>query len=619
MKKTIRQLALVLLDSVLIQASIYLCFMLRFDGQMTSSIAAGYIDNYIQWGVAITLVKLAVFSMFQLYNSLWRYASVEELIQVVLASFFGTLAFFALLYFVQLPMPRSIVIMSGVLDLIFLGSVRFGYRAIRTVRDYGFNNITKKLHDQRILIIGAGEAGVAIAKEIKGQEHNRHAVVGFIDDDVSKQGRLINGINVLGDRYDIVRVAHQQNIDEIIIALPTSDRHTIKEIVDISTQTKCKLRILPSLSDLINGKVSVDAIRKVEIDDLLGRDEINLTECGYLELIEGKVVLVTGAGGSIGSEIVRQVLRHNPKQVILFDIYENNLYNLQQSLLREMVQPPIHSIIGSVRDVDRIEEVMATYKPQLVFHAAAHKHVPLMENSPKEAIKNNIFGTYNVISSAQKHGVERFVQISTDKAVNPTNVMGATKRACEILVQAMNGLSSTELIAVRFGNVLGSDGSVIPLFKKQIADGGPVTVTHKDIIRYFMTIPEATRLVIQAGTIGKGGEIFVLDMGEPVRIYDLAEKMIKLSGFEPHRDIEIEITGLRPGEKLYEELLIDDRHTISTELPKIFIETTLPLEWMQVKEDLDGLSTALGTEDNLGIKYALAQMVRSYRMGQEIL
>lgn len=614
MKKIARQVALVLLDSIMIQISIFLCFMLRFDGQLDLPVAAIYIDNYIQWSLAITLVKLMVFAFFQLYNSLWRYASMEELIQVFLASVFGTTAFFTLLYFVHLPMPRSVVIMSGILDMLFLGTVRFAYRAFRTVKDYGFNNFTKRMHNQRILIIGAGEAGVAIAKEIKGQDLNRSAIIGFIDDDSTKMGRLINGVPVLGDRYDIIRTVNAHRVDEIIIALPSGDKRIMNEIISICTQTKCKLKILPSLSDLINGQVTINAIRNVEIDDLLGRDEVNLSEHSYMKVIAGKTVLVTGAGGSIGSELVRQILRHKPKLIVLLDIFENNLYHLQQTLIREFVNPPIDVQIGSVRDLSRIDEIMQRFHPQLVFHAAAHKHVPLMEASPKEAIKNNIFGTFNVITCAQKYKVERFVQISTDKAVNPTNVMGATKRACEMLVQAMNDLSSTELIAVRFGNVLGSEGSVIPLFKKQIADGGPVTVTHRDIIRYFMTIPEATRLVIQAGSIGKGGEVFVLDMGEPVRIYDLAEKMIKLSGFEPHQDIEIKLTGLRPGEKLYEELLIDDQHTISTELDKIFIETTLPLEWKDINANLERLKLSLEYDDDNSVKSVLADMVKTYKV-----
>ncbi len=611
MEKGRRQFALIILDILLIQVGVLFCFLLRFDGKLSTEPAASYLMVYFKWAILITVVKIGVYAMFQLYNSLWRYASVEELIQVVLAALFGVFSFFAVLYVLDITLPRSIVILSGIMDMLLLGAVRFGYRALRIVKDYGASGLIKRFHDKRILIVGAGVAGATLAKEIKNQASGRDLIVGFIDDDVTKQGRLINGITVLGDRFDILRAVIDHKVDEIIIALPSGNHSVIKEVVNICTQAHCRLRILPSLDELLSGQVTVNAIRNVEIDDLLGRDVINLDETAYARLIFGKIVMVTGAGGSIGSEIVRQVLKHKPAKVLMIDIYENNLYNLQQELLRELADAPLEVLIASVRDCKRIDELMERYRPQIIFHAAAHKHVPLMETSPKEAIKNNIFGTLNLITTAQKYEVERFVQISTDKAVNPTNVMGATKRACEMLIQAMNGLSRTELIAVRFGNVLGSDGSVIPLFKKQIADGGPVTVTHKDIIRYFMTIPEATRLVIQAASLGKGGEIFVLDMGEPIRIYELAEKMIRLSGFEPHRDIEIKVTGLRPGEKLFEELLIDDQHTVSTELDKIFVEKTTPLDWPNVSQEIANLKEALEHSENQA-KIALSDMVKTY-------
>ena len=462
------------------------------------------------------------------------------------------------------------------------------------------------------MIIGAGQAGRTIIKELTTSSHiNNSNVACIVDDNQSKVGRILEGIPIVGNRADIPEMAKKYNINKIIYAIPDSSGRTRKEILNICSKTGCEIQVVPGIYQLVNGEVSVSKLRKVEIQDLLGRDPINVNIDEILRYIGGKVIMVTGGGGSIGSELCRQIAKSNPKQLIIFDIYENNAYDIQMELKRKYPDLDLITLIGSVRNTARLDYVLGTYHPELIFHAAAHKHVPLMEESPNEAIKNNVFGTYKMAQAADKYGVKKFVLISTDKAVNPTNIMGASKRLCEMVVQMMNRESKTEFVAVRFGNVLGSNGSVIPLFKKQIADGGPITLTHPDIIRYFMTIPEAVSLVLQAGYYAKGGEIFVLDMGEPVKIADMARNLIRLSGLEPDVDIKIKYIGLRPGEKLFEELLMDEEGLKETENKMIHIGKPISMDDEKFKEQLAALEKAY-KEEAPNMKDIVAEIVPTY-------
>lgn len=465
-----------------------------------------------------------------------------------------------------------------------------------------------------VLIIGAGYAGRDIIKSIKQTMNEKYNIVGIIDDDKSKLNCSINGIDVIGNRNQIVNICNKKEIDEIFFAISKIDKKKKKEILEICQETGKKIRILPTTEDIIRNKNMYQNLREVDIEDILGRDPVKLDNKKIGTLIEGKTILITGAGGSIGSELCRQIIKYNPSRMVLFDIYENNLYDIELELKSIYKHIEIDAIVGSVRDLKKLESVFETYNPYLVFHAAAHKHVPLMENSPLEAIKNNVFGTYNVANCADKYKARKMILISTDKAVNPTNIMGATKRLCEMIIQVKNKTSKTEYAAVRFGNVLGSNGSVVPLFKKQIAEGGPVTVTHKDIIRYFMTIPEAAQLVLQAMSYAKGGEIFVLDMGEPVKIYDLAVSLIKLSGYEPDIDIPIVFTGLRPGEKLYEELLMKEEGLQKTENKKIFIGEPTQLDEKDILEKLAKLKKLIENEETPieEIKDTIQEVVPTY-------
>ena len=461
------------------------------------------------------------------------------------------------------------------------------------------------------MIVGAGTSGSMILKEMMTSTYTDGYVVCFVDDDKNKQGKFLNGIPIAGMRDDIPKLAEHYEVEEIYIAMPSAPGSETRKILEICRETDCELKILPGIYQLLNGDVSVSKLRKIEIEDLLGREPIRVNLNEIMGYVSNKVILVTGGGGSIGSELCRQIASHNPKQLIVFDVYENNAYDLQQELKRAYPELNLVVLIGSVRNTHRVESVFEKYRPHIVYHAAAHKHVPLMEESPNEAVKNNVFGTYKTAMAADKYNTERFVLISTDKAVNPTNIMGASKRMCEMVVQMMNRHSRTEFVAVRFGNVLGSNGSVIPLFKKQIEEGGPVTVTHRDIIRYFMTIPEAVSLVLQAGAYAKGGEIFVLNMGEPVRILDLAENLIRLSGYEPYEDIEIEFTGLRPGEKLYEEMLMDEEGLQDT--PNRLIHIGKPIEFDEelFKNQLDELYE-IANRDSGQIKEAVRKIVPTY-------
>ncbi len=506
-------------------------------------------------------------------------------------------------------------ILEGLITALGLISVRI---VIRFFLNY-LKQEKEYCKKSNVLIIGAGYAGKEIIRNIKQTMNQKYNIVGIIDDKKARLHCIMDGIEVLGNRNQIVEICKKRKVDEIFFAISNIDKKQKKEILNICQETGTKIRILPTIGDLIKNKNMFQNLRDVDIEDILGRDPVVLDNKKIGNLIENKPILVTGAGGSIGSELCRQIVKYNPSKLVMLDIYENNLYNIELELKSQYPHINIEAIIGSVRDVKRLEKVFEEYKPYLVFHAAAHKHVPLMENSPLEAIKNNVFGTYNVANCADKYNCKKMILISTDKAVNPTNIMGATKRLCEMIVQVKNKSSNTEYAAVRFGNVLGSNGSVVPLFKKQIAEGGPVTVTHKDIIRYFMTIPEAAQLVLQAMSYAKGGEIFVLDMGEPVKIYDLAVSLIKLSGLEPEVDIPIVFTGLRPGEKMYEELLMKEEGLQKTENKKIYIGELTDLDEKDIAEKIEKLKGLVCNENTPieEIKSTIKDVVPTYIMKQE--
>lgn len=596
---------LLLTDIISICLSYVLAFYIKFD-EFTYALE---IKRFYFYLFIIVLIKIITLYFFKLYKSIWEYASIDEMIEIIFGIVAANVLAMLFLIFLDVAVPRTINFIVLFLDMAFIGSTRFSHRIYNRIKNRIIGNKTPR----KVLIVGAGAAGVMVLKELRNHDYLRSKSISFIDDDPLKLGKHINRVPVIGNRHDIVKLCKEYNFNEIIIAIPSAKPSEIKSILDECKKTNCKTRIVPGVYELIDGKVNVSKIRDVQIEDLLGRDEVKLDLEGLSSFIGGKRVLVTGGGGSIGSELCRQIARFNPSELIILDIYENSVYDIQNELLKKYKDLNLTIFIDSVRDKERIEEIFNERKPQIVFHAAAHKHVPLMENNPKSAVKNNIFGTLNLVQAADKYGVERFVLISTDKAVNPTNVMGATKRVCEMIIQTYNERSKTEYVAVRFGNVLGSNGSVIPLFKKQIAEGGPVTVTHEEVIRYFMTIPEACQLVLQAGSMAKGGEIFVLDMGEPVKIIDLARDLIKLSGLEPDVDIKIEITGLRPGEKLYEELLIIKENMIDTSHNKIFIEKPMKFNYDELMGHIEYLRFLIKGDNPMEIKRYLAKMVPTYK------
>ena len=546
-----RMMILALVDIATMIMNSYLALILRHEGHY-SWIDDKYI-NSIQFYMIINIVTtLIIFIILNLYNNVWSFIGVHEELMIVAACTLST-AFQGLgMEVFMLEVPRSYYVFYLFLMVPTTTITRFSYRILATVK-HGLKRNRGKIVNT--LVIGAGEAGSVIVQEIKSSKYLNRNVVGIIDDNPSKKGKYLHGIKILGNRNDVKRLAEKYDVQEIILAIPSASAKDTRDILKICNETECKLKVLPGMYQLITEEVSVSKLKEVSIEDLLGRDTINIDVESVCNHVNNQVVMITGGGGSIGSELCRQIAAHNPKLLIIFDIYENTTYDIQQELIKKYPSLKLETLIGSVRNTNRIESVIERYRPNIIYHAAAHKHVPLMEDSPNEAIKNNVFGTYKTARAADKYGVKRFVLISTDKAVNPTNIMGASKRICEMIIQTFSRYSATEYVAVRFGNVLGSNGSVIPLFKKQIAEGGPVTVTHPDIIRYFMTIPEAVSLVLEAGANAKGGEIFVLDMGEPVKIADLAKNLIRLSGYKLGEDIEIKYTGLRPGEKLYEELL----------------------------------------------------------------
>lgn len=601
----IKQFFLVLIDVILINIAYVLAYLLRFDWHLPME----YFTIYMEHAFFIIAIKVAVFNYFSLYNSIWKYASVDELVKVTTSVVAANILVVGYFLLFQVDIPRSLYALPLFVDILFIGGIRFNYRIARKVKRV-FQRDGKKT--KRVLIVGAGEAGAMVIKELKKHQDLNKKPIAIVDCEPSKQGRRIHGVPVVGTKHHIERIVKEKDIEEIIIAIPSADRKQVKCIISECKKTKCKLKILPGIFEVISGKVTIKQIRDVEIEDLLGREPVEVDLDAISGYLKNKVVLVTGGGGSIGSELCRQIAKHQPTKLLILDIYENNAYDLQQELKTNYPQLNMRILIASVRDKPRLQKIFSQLKPQVVFHAAAHKHVPLMEDNPAEAIKNNVFGTLNVAECADKYGTEKFVLISTDKAVNPTNIMGATKRLAEMLIQSMNNFSKTDFVAVRFGNVLGSNGSVIPLFKKQIAQGGPVTVTHPEIIRYFMTIPEAVQLVIQAGSMAKGGEIFVLDMEEPVKILDLARDLIKLSGFEPNVDIKIEFTGLRPGEKLYEELLMAEEGLIDTQHEKIFVAKPLELDLKLLRVELEKLRNIL-VDDNDQVKDFMEQLVPTYK------
>ncbi|HOV25835.1 MAG TPA: nucleoside-diphosphate sugar epimerase/dehydratase [Pseudobacteroides sp.] len=580
MKINKRKILFVIGDFILLYIAIYAAVLLRFD----ADIPPGYMNNIKNLFILACLVNIPMFYLFGLYSRLWVYASIEELIQLFLATVAGMLAEYIGSIILNIDMPRSVYIISWFITFILVGGLRFSYRLFKKLKGLKHRLNPKK----RIMVVGAGDAGSMLIKEIKSSKKSIYDPVVAIDDDVSKHGTKINGVLIVGGRDKIVSTAHELYIDEILIALPSIPKKEVSSIVKICKQTPCKLKVLPGVYNIVNGEVGIKEIRDVNIEDLLARDKIDLNTEEIAQYLKDEVILVTGGGGSIGSEICRQVLKYDPKMLLIFDIYENNAYELHNELLSIYDNKDnIRVIIGSIRDEKRLEQVFVQYKPTVVFHAAAHKHVPLMEENPLEAIKNNVFGTLNVVQCAHQYNSKKFVLISTDKAVNPTNIMGATKRIAEMLIQYMDQRSDTVYTAVRFGNVLGSNGSVIPLFQKQIQNGGPVTVTHHEITRFFMTIPEASSLVIQAGAMAAGGEIFVLDMGEPIKIADLVKSLIEMYGLEPGVDIEVKYTGLRPGEKLYEELLMTEDGVVVTKNDKILIEKNSKVDFDLLMEEID--------------------------------
>ncbi len=587
---------------------------LRFDFGV---IPQEYFINSYYYLLLDALVLYALFFWFRLYTSVWKYASIPELINILAACFSFEAITYIYKYSFHIMMPRSYYLIQMLLLIACVCFTRLGYRAARAIYISYFEGKTKKANT---MIIGAGDAGRLIIDELRMNKDNQNMKVAcVIDDNKSKVGSYIKGIKICGTTKEIEKYADELNIQDIIIAIPSATKEKIDQIVTECHKTKCEIKILPSYFSSMNGNLKggvVNKIRPLSYEDFLGRDQIVVDDQQINDSLENKVVLVTGGGGSIGSELCRQIAKCNPKTLIVFDIYENNAYEIQQELFRDYPQLDLHTIIGSVRDYDRLEKVFKEFKPDYVYHAAAHKHVPLMEVSPNEAIKNNCLGTLNTVKLADKYKVKRFVLISTDKAVRPTNVMGASKRICEMIIQTYDKMSqNTDYVAVRFGNVLGSNGSVIPLFLKQIENGGPVTVTHKKIERFFMTIPEAVSLILQAGCYAKGGEIFVLDMGNPVKIYDLAEKLIRYKGYEPNIDIPIKITGLRPGEKLYEERLMEEEGLERT--PNKLISIGKPLSIPKTfLDDLDELIKAAYKNDD-DIKDKVAKIVTTYTVDKE--
>ncbi|MBQ7613790.1 MAG: polysaccharide biosynthesis protein [Butyrivibrio sp.] len=606
---TFRLVMLMLADAASVFIAHLIALLARFDFR-AGDIPDLYLSNINRFIPAAIVTTIVVYYCFKLYHSIWRYASIAEVYKIIGAYAVITICLFVEIRIDPLNIPRSCLFVGIVLNAVLCVGIRFAYRMLRgTAVDFRIRK--KDLIFENIMIIGAGAASRELLTDLRLLRRYRVRVL--VDDNKTTWGRYLQGIKIGGGRNDIPRLCKKYEIDKIIFAIPSASNKDRREILNICNETGCKLQTIPGLLQLVSGEVSISKLRDVNLEDLLERDEIKVNDSEILEYIKGKTIMVTGGGGSIGSELCRQIAEASPKLLIIFDIYENNAYQIEQELKRSHPDLPVEALIGSVRNKDRILDVLNTYHPDVIFHAAAHKHVPLMEKSPNEAVKNNVMGTYNTALAAAKTGVKRFVMISTDKAVNPTSLMGATKRICEMIIQMMNrNYPETIFSAVRFGNVLGSNGSVIPLFKEQIAEGGPVTVTDKDIVRYFMTIPEAVMLVLQASYYAKGGEIFVLDMGKPVRIDDMARNLIKLSGYKPDEDIKIVYTGLRPGEKLFEELLMNEEGMQKTSNNMIYIGRPIEMDDVKFMDQLKHLDEASKKDDD-DIKNAVAEVVETYK------
>lgn len=613
-KRILRSGVFVVADILGLNVALLLAYVIRFDLN-PYAIPEAFLQALPLAALVSTIVKLLVFWAFRLYKSLWRYAGAYEVINVTAASFCSNGLLLVLLFAQyhltgELSVPRSIFPVTFLIDVFAVGGVRLLYRSYRR---YVTGTTVPLDKVRRVLIIGAGDAGVIMAKEMRNHPEHYKRPIGFLDPDPYKHNRKINGLPIYGGIEETGRIVSGRNVQEIIIALPGANADLLNAVYAACAKTGCKIRILPSVGQLLDGSVVMQKLKDVDIEDLLGREPVMLDTTEISDYLKDKVILITGAGGSIGSELCRQIAGYAPTRMIMLDNYENGLFEVEQELLQRFPNMLLKPVVASIRDKRRMQEVFMKERPQIVFHAAAHKHVPLMETNPSEAIKNNVIGTWIVANCALEACAERFLLISSDKAVNPTNVMGATKRIAEMILTALNGTSGTEFVAVRFGNVLGSNGSVIPLFKKQIAAGGPLRVTHRDVTRFFMTIPEAVQLVLQAGGMAKGGEIFILDMGQPIRIYDLAENLIRLSGYRPHEEIQIDIVGLRPGEKLYEELMLAEEGTEKTKNTKIHIAKPAKMDYNLVSQLVKKMETGLDDMDEEGIRTEISNIVPNYR------
>ncbi len=609
-KNKMETLAIVLGDLVILFLVSVLALWLRFEFHY-SEISPEFLERMYKYMPVHFVCSICLFYFCGMYKSIWKYASINEVGNIIKGCFLTTILQWVVMWNISYRMPVSFHCMTFVFLIGFLTLERFAYRIFGEMKFRYF--LPNMGNTANVMIIGAGDAGRVMLKEFHDSQYIEGKVVCFIDDSPEKIGKALNGVPIVGDRNYILQAVEEYSVDEIIVAIPTITAKERSKILHICQETQCSVRMLPGVYQLINGEVNINSLRKVEVEDLLGRDQIKVDLNQIMGYVSGKRIMVTGGGGSIGSELCRQIASKKPEMLIIVDIYENNAYEIQQELLYKYPELNLVVLIASVRNTNRMNEIFKTYRPQIVYHAAAHKHVPLMENSPNEAIKNNVFGTLKTARAAGENDVEKFVMISTDKAVNPTNIMGASKRICEMVIQTMNKEYKTDFVAVRFGNVLGSNGSVIPLFKKQIEHGGPVTVTHPDIIRYFMTISEAVSLVLQAGAYAKGGEIFVLDMGEPVKIYDLAVNLIRLSGFKPNEEIRIAFTGLRPGEKLFEELLMDEEGLKKTDNELIFIGKPIEFDEESFIEQLTRLGEA-AVDETKNIKKMVQEIVPTYIM-----
>ncbi len=611
----IRRIFLMCYDMFAVFVASMVALMIRFDLNFYN-VPSEYLNEVwrtLPYMMAITLI---IFWGLRLYSSLWSYAGALEMMYVVSACILDAIAVAALIlvrnWGDMFPVPRSFYVLYGLFLLVLIMGCRYSYRGLRVIRNMRRDGVYRR----NVLVIGAGEAGNQLIREINNSRYVRKKVVGVIDDDKTKIGNYIHGAKVVGDRSCIRDKVLELHVHEIIIAMPSASPKQMKGILDICKETGCELKRLPGIYQLVNGEVGISKLKDVDVNDLLGREPVTVDLESIMGYVSGKIIMVTGGGGSIGSELCRQIAGHKPKQLIILDIYENTTYDIQNELKVKFPELDLVVLIGSVRNTNRMNWIFETYHPEIIYHAAAHKHVPLMEESPNEAIKNNVLGTWKIVQAADHYHVKRFVMISTDKAVNPTNIMGASKRICEMIIQTYNKRSNTEYVAVRFGNVLGSNGSVIPLFKKQIERGGPVTVTDPNIVRYFMTIPEAVSLVLQAGAYAKGGEIFVLDMGEPVKILDLAKNLILLSGHKPDEDIQIVFTGLRPGEKLYEEMLMDEEGLQDTENNLIHIGKPIELDEEKFLNQLEKLKEYVVTEPS-DIREWVKEIVPTYQPKEE--